>query len=76
MVQNVVLNNSDVNFSSQWDQVRASQDAPKVVATTGSDAQVVSSLRSQLESSTLAGGTRVDSQLRDMGTGVNRDYNA
>jgi hypothetical protein len=76
VVQNLVLNNSDVNFSSQWDQVRASQDATRVVATPGTDAAVVSNLRAQLEASQLGGGPRVDSALRPTGAGINADYKA
>jgi hypothetical protein len=76
MVQNLVLNNSDVNFSTQWDQVRASQDSPQVVATPGTDAEVVSNLRAQLESSTLAGAPRVDSLLHFQGAGINANYKA
>jgi hypothetical protein len=76
MVQNVVLNNSDVNFSSQWDQVRASQDQTRVVATPGTDAEVVANLRAQLESSQLAGAPRVDSELHFQGAGINANYKA
>jgi hypothetical protein len=76
MVQNLVLNNSDVNFSTQWDQVRASQDQPRVVATPGTDAEVASNLRGQLESSTLAGAPRVDSLLHFQGAGINANYKA
>lgn len=76
MVQNLVLNNSDVNFSSHWDQVRASQDTTKVVASPGTDAQVVSTLRAELESSQLAGGPRVDSALHFQGAGINANYKA
>jgi hypothetical protein len=44
--------------------------------TPGIDAEVTSNLRAQLESSTLAGGPRVDSALRPMGAGINADYKA
>jgi len=66
MIQNLVLNNSDHAFSSQWDQVRASDDQTKVVATPGTDAAVVSHLRGQLESGSLTSA----------GSGVNAEYSA
>jgi hypothetical protein len=55
MVQNLVLNNSDFNFSSWADGLRREEDTVKVVASDGTDAAIVSSLRSELESGTLAG---------------------
>jgi hypothetical protein len=55
MVQNLVLNNSDVNFSTWADGLRRDEDTVKVVASDGTDAAVASSLRSELESGTLAG---------------------
>jgi hypothetical protein len=55
MVQNLVLNNSDANFSMWADGLRREQDTVKVVASDGTDAAVVSTLRSELESGTLAG---------------------
>ena len=66
MIQNLVLNNSDHAFSAQWSGVQASDDQPKVVATPGTDAAVVSHERSQLESGTLTSA----------GTGVNAEYSA
>jgi hypothetical protein len=58
MVQNLVLNNSDHNFSVISDQLRADQDQTKVIATPGTDAAVVAQLRSDLESGALtASGT-------------------
>jgi len=53
MVQNVVLNNSDHDFSMQSVALQASQDQAKVVATPGTDAAQVSNLRGQLESGAL-----------------------
>jgi hypothetical protein len=47
------------------------------VAVAFSDSTVAEfNLRAQLESSTLAGGPRVDSALRPMGAGINADYKA
>jgi hypothetical protein len=66
MVQNLVLNNSDHNFSAASDALRASADQTKVVSTPGTDAAVVSSLRGQLESGTLTSA----------GTGINAEYSA
>jgi hypothetical protein len=66
MVQNLVLNNADHNFSAISDQIRASIDQPTVVATPGTDAAVVAQLRSQLESGALAAS----------GQGINANYNA
>ncbi len=53
MVQNLVLNNSDHNFGTVNDQLRAQFDTAKVVATPGTDAAVNAQLRSQLESGAL-----------------------
>ncbi len=66
MVQNVVLNNSDFNFSAHADQIRASQDQTKVVSTPGTDAAILSNLRGQLESGTLS----------STGRGINVEYSA
>jgi len=66
MIQNLVLNNSDHAFSSQWDQVRASDDQTKVVATTGTDQAVVAHERAQLESGSLNAS----------GAGLNAEYSA
>jgi len=66
MIQNLVLNNSDHAFSSQWSSVQASDDQPKVVSTPGTDAAVLSHERAQLESGTLTSA----------GTGVNAEYSA
>ena len=55
MVQNLVLNNSDVNFSTWADGLRAAEDTTKVTGSPGSDAAVVADLRSELESGSLAG---------------------
>lgn len=66
MIQNLVLNNSDFNFSAQWDQVRAGDDQTKVVATPGTDAAILSRERGQLESGTLTAA----------GQGINAEYSA
>lgn len=66
MVQNLVLNNSDFNFSAQSDQIRASHDQTKVVPTPGTDAAVAAKLRGQLEAGTL----------KASGTGINAEYSA
>ena len=66
MVQNLVLNNSDFNFSAKSDAIRASFDQTKVVATPGTDAAQVANLRSQLEAGTLTSA----------GTGINAEYSA
>jgi hypothetical protein len=71
MVQNLVLNNSDFNFSISSDQLRATQDQPKVVATTGTNAAVVADLRGQLESGALPGGA-----LAYAGSGIHAEYSA
>jgi hypothetical protein len=63
---NVVLNNSDHNFSSHAANLSANADQPKVVPTPGTDAAVVSNERSQLESGTLTSA----------GTGLNAEYSA
>lgn len=66
MIQNLVLNNSDHAFSSQWAQLQLSDDQPKVVATPGTDAAILSHERGQLESGTLTAS----------GTGINAEYSA
>jgi len=66
MIQNLVLNNSDHNFATQWDQVRASDDQTKVVSTPGTDAAVLSHERAQLEAGTLSAA----------GAGINAEYSA
>ena len=66
MIQNLVLNNSDHAFSSQWAALQSSDDQPKVVATPGTDAAVVSHERSQLESGSLTSA----------GTGIHAEYDA
>jgi hypothetical protein len=66
MVQNVVLNNSDHNFSASADALRANDDRTKVVPTPGTDAAVNAHLRSQLESGTLTAA----------GSGINAEYSA
>ena len=71
MVQNLVLNNSDFNFSAQSDQLRANFDQTKVVPTPGTDAAILSNLRAQLESSSLTGGP-----LRSAGSGIHAEYSA
>jgi hypothetical protein len=71
VVQNLVLNNSDFNFSAPSDQLRASQDTPKVVATPGTDAAVLANLRGQLESGSLTPGA-----LAPAGKGIHAEYSA
>jgi hypothetical protein len=66
MIQNLVLNNSDHNFSSHADNIRASDDQTKVVPTPGTDAAQVAHLRSQLESGSLTSA----------GSGINAEFSA
>lgn len=66
MIQNLVLNNSDFNFSAQDNQIRANFDQAKVVATPGTDAAQVAHLRAQLESGALTSA----------GSGINAEYSA
>jgi hypothetical protein len=66
VIQNLVLNNSDHDFSMQSVQLQASADQTKVVPTPGTDAAVVSNLRAQLESGALTAA----------GTGINAEYSA
>jgi hypothetical protein len=54
MPLNVVLNNSSHVFSEYDDTSRAEFDVPKVTGSDGSDAQIVASLRGQLEDGSLA----------------------
>jgi hypothetical protein len=71
MIQNLVLNNSDHDFSLQSVQLQVSQDQAKVVATAGTDAALVSDQRAQLESGALPGGA-----LAYAGSGVHAEYSA
>ena len=66
MVQNIVLNNSDHNFSVISAQIQTQADQTKVVATPGTDVAVNASLRAQLESGALASS----------GQGINASYSA
>jgi len=66
MIQNLVLNNADHNFSVISADLQAQTDRPTVVATPGTDAAVVANLRSQLESGALTAS----------GSGVNAEYSA
>jgi hypothetical protein len=66
VVQNIVLNNSDHNFSVIPAQIQAQTDQPKVVASPGTDAAVNASLRAQLESGALTAS----------GQGINASYSA
>jgi hypothetical protein len=66
MIQNLVLNNSDFNFSAPSAQLQQSFDQAKVVPTPGTDAAQVSKLRGQLESGTLT----------QAGSGINAEYSA
>jgi hypothetical protein len=58
MVQNVVQNNADHNFSASSDAIRAHQDQTRVVATPGTDAAVLHRERAQLESGALTASGR------------------
>jgi hypothetical protein len=71
MIQNLVLNNSDHDFSAQSAQLQARDDQTKVVPTAGTDAAVVSGQRAQLESGALPGGA-----LAYAGSGVHAEYSA
>ncbi len=66
MIQNLVLNNSDHNFSVIAAQIQSSADRPKAEATPGSDLAVVRSLRGQLESGALTAS----------GQGLNAEFSA
>jgi hypothetical protein len=66
MADNLVINNSDHNFSSHADNIRASDNQPKVVPTPGTDAAQAAHLRSQLESGALTSA----------GSGLNAEYSA
>ena len=66
MVQNLVLNNSDHNFSVISAQVQQQTDQPKVIASPGTDAAINKALRAQLESSALTAS----------GQGINANYSA
>jgi hypothetical protein len=66
VIQNLVLNNSDHNFSVISAQIQAQTDQPKVVATPGTDAAVNANLRAQLESGALTSS----------GQGINASYSA
>jgi len=66
MIQNLVLNNADHNFSVISAQIQSSTDQPKAEATPGSALAVVQSLRSQLESGALTAS----------GQGANAEYSA
>jgi hypothetical protein len=66
MVQNLVLNNSDHNFSVPSVQLQQNFDQTKVVPTPGTDAAQVSNLRAQLESGALT----------QAGSGINAEYSA
>ncbi len=66
MSTNIVINNSDHNFSAHDDGLAVSQNQPKVVPTPGTDAAVLSHERAQLESGTLTSA----------GAGINAEYSA
>jgi hypothetical protein len=66
MIQNLVLNNSDHNFSVISAQLQAATDTPQVNPTPGTDAAVVKSLRAQLESGALT----------QSGQGINANFSA
>jgi hypothetical protein len=66
MALNLVLNNSDFNFSAIADSLRADFDQPKVVATPGTDAAQDAKDRAALESGSLTSA----------GEGINAEYSA
>ncbi len=66
MVQNLVLNNSDHNFSTWADGIRIEMDQTKVIASAGTDAAVNADLRGQLESGSLVAS----------GVGINAEHHA
>jgi hypothetical protein len=66
MIQNLVLNNADHNFSVISAQVQQQTDQPTVVASPGSDTAINASLRSQLEAGDFASS----------GQGINANYAA
>jgi hypothetical protein len=66
VIQNLVLNNSDHNFSVPSAQLQAAADQPKVVATPGTPTAVAASLRAQLEAGTLTSS----------GQGINAEFSA
>jgi hypothetical protein len=66
MIQNLVLNNADHNFSVLSAQLQVTADQPKAEATPGSGLAVVQSLRSQLESGALTAS----------GQGANAEFSA
>ena len=66
MVQNLVLNNSDFNFSEPSVQLQQNFDQTKVVPTPGTDAAQAAHLRAQLESGALT----------QAGSGINAEYSA
>lgn len=66
MALNLVLNNSDFNFSAHANALAANFDQPKVQATPGTDASQAAKDRSALESGTLTSA----------GEGINAEYSA
>jgi hypothetical protein len=66
MIQNLVLNNADHNFSVISAQLQSAADRPTVVATPGTAAAVAKNLRAQLESGALT----------QSGQGINAEYQA
>jgi hypothetical protein len=66
MVQNVVQNNSDFNFSAHDALLQQNFDQTKVVPTPGTDAAQLAKLRGQLESGALT----------QAGSGINAEYSA
>ncbi len=66
MALNLVLNNSDFNFSAHADAIAADFNQPKVDATPGTDASQVAKDRAALESGTL----------KSSGEGINAEYSA
>jgi hypothetical protein len=66
MIQNLVLNNSDHNFSAWADGLRVEEDKTKVTGSPGSDAAVLGEERAQLEAGTLTSA----------GTGIHAEHSA
>ena len=66
MPTNLVLNNSSHAFSVHADNIRASDNQPKVIPTPGTSSEVAAHERAQLESGTL----------NSHGEGLNAEYQA
>jgi hypothetical protein len=66
MGDNLVVNNSAHNFSTHDLSIETNANQTKVVSTPGTDAAILTHLRSQLESGTLTSA----------GNGINAEYSA